>query len=81
MRKSIALERMHKDTPPPCYGCTKRECGCHANCAEYAAYKERLQCATDEINEKENGNQESYMYYKQSRSRWIIRKREKEHYK
>ena len=23
----------------PCYGCEKRQIGCHANCAEYAGYR------------------------------------------
>lgn len=25
-----------------CKGCTKREVGCHANCEDYKAYKEKL---------------------------------------
>lgn len=27
---------MLKDTPAPCYGCTKRHMGCHAKCPDYA---------------------------------------------
>lgn len=26
-----------------CKGCTKREVGCHANCADYADYKAKLE--------------------------------------
>lgn len=34
-------------TKPPCYGCERRELGCHGRCAEYAAWRK----AKDEENE------------------------------
>lgn len=49
----------------PCFGCERRQVGCHGGCEDYKGYRARL----DEKNEAERANSEVYEYFRLRRAR------------